>query len=111
MTAQYQIIYWCDIPVQVRGRNGRSRFRRSLSPRFQKTVHRAAFRAKAINGFDYIKEWRLSDWQEGDGDVAALMTAVAAQLENEYGNERLDQLAHNKGNDPHDNPIPNHLLA
>lgn len=103
MTTQYQIIYWRDIPVQVRGRNGRSRLTCPLSPRFQKTVHRAAYRAKAINGLDYIEEWRQSDWQERDGEVEDILTAVVTQLENDYTDARLDKLAHNKGYESYDN--------
>ena len=102
MTTQYQIIYWRDIPVQVRGRNGRLRLARPLAPRFQKTVHRAAFRAKAINGLDYIEEWRLSDWQGRDGEVEDVVTAVATQLENDYTDGRLEKLAFSKGYEPHD---------
>ena len=97
MTSHYQIIYWRDIPTQVRGRNGRSRLTRPLSPRFQKTVHRAAFRAKAINGFDYIEEWRQSDWQGRDGEVEDVVTAVVTELETVYSDEHLDKLARNKG--------------
>lgn len=99
---RYQIIYWRDIPVQVRVRNGRSRLTHPLSPRFQEAVHRAAFRAKAINGFEYIQEWEPGDWQEREGEAQEVITAVAAELEAAYTNERLDQIARNEGHDPHD---------
>jgi len=103
MKSHYQIIYWRDIPTQVRGRNGRSRFTCPLSPRFQKAIHRAAFRAKAINGLDYIEEWQLSDWQDRDDNVEDVLTAVVTQLENDYTDVRLDKLARNKGYKPDDN--------
>ena len=57
-----QVIYWRDIPVQVRVKNGRSRKTHPLSPRFQKTVYRAAYRAKAINGDAYTNAWHSSTW-------------------------------------------------
>ena len=103
MKSHYQIIYWRDIPTQVRGRNGRSRLTRPLSPRFQKAIHRAAFCAKAINGLDYIEEWQLSDWQDRDDNVEDVLTAVVTQLENDYTDVRLDKLARNKGYKPDDN--------
>lgn len=96
---RYQIVYWRDIPVQVRVRDGRSRLTRPLPPRFQKTVYRAAFRAKAITGFDYIMEWQPSDWQERDGEAQNVLTAVAAELEAAYHDERLDKLARNGGHE------------
>lgn len=86
--------------MQIRVRNGRSRLTHPLSPRFHEAVHRAAFRAKAINGFDYIKEWRPSEWQEREGEDQDVITAVSNKLETTYSNQRLEKIAHNKGYDP-----------
>lgn len=103
MSVKYQIIYWRDIPVQIKVRdNNAGRASRPLSPRFQKTVHRAAFRAKAISGFDYIREWRPSGWVEREEAAEILLAAISAELENAYSDERLDALARNKGFEPHD---------
>ena len=100
---QFQIIFWRDIPVQVRVKNGRSRHTHPLSSRFQEAVHRAAFRAKSINGIEYIREWEPSEWQERDGDAEAVITAVTEELESAYSDERLEQITRNKGYDPDDN--------
>lgn len=96
-----QIIYWRDIPVQVRVRNGRIRHTTPLSPRFQQAVYRAAYRAKAITGDAYLNEWRLSDWQEREGELE-VETAVATEQEAAYSDERLDKLARNKGYEPYE---------
>lgn len=96
-STQYQIIYWRDIPVQVRVKNGRNRHTHPLSDRFQQTVHRAAYRAKAITGDAYIEEWRPSEWQAQEGEMADVATAVAAKIEAAFTDETLDQLARNKG--------------
>lgn len=97
---KYSIVYWRDIPVHIKVRIERTRFSSSLSPRFQKAVYRAAYRAKAISGFDYINEWRLSDWQEQEDTAEHVMSAVKADLEAAYSDERLDKLARNKGFEP-----------
>lgn len=103
MSVKYQIIYWRDIPVQIKVRdNNAGRASRPLSPRFQKTVHRAAFRAKAISGFDYIREWRPSGWVEREEAAEILLAAISAELEKAYSDERLDALARNKGFEHHD---------
>lgn len=91
---QYQIIFWRDIPVQVRVKNGRFRQTYPLSPRFQQTVHRAAYRGKAITGDAYIDEWHPSRWME---TAVADAETLVAQLEADYPDERLDKLARNKG--------------
>ena len=99
---RFQIVYWRDIPVQVRVRNGRTRLTHPLSPRFQDAVHRAAFRTKAINGFAYIDEWRPSDWQERAGSPQDVITAVAGELESAYSDKRLQAIMLNGGHDSHD---------
>jgi Virulence factor len=100
--SKYMVIYWRDIPVQVKARDGSTRLSRPLTPRFQQTVHRAAFRAKAITGFDYINEWRPSGWLDSEETAADTITAITAELEAAYTAERLDSLARNKGYEPHD---------
>jgi len=104
MTMKYQIIRWRDIPVKVRVRVGRTRTAYPLSERFQKTVYRAAFRAKAITGDGYTQGWRTSGWSEPQDehgeDPACVAAAVVATMEAEYSDARLDQLARNKGCEP-----------
>ena len=97
MKTKVQIIYWRDIPVQVRVKNGRNRHTLPLSDRFQQTVYRAAYRAKAITGDAYVEEWQPSEWEERVGELVAVATAVAAELEAAFSDERLHQLAQKKG--------------
>ncbi len=109
-----QVIYWRDIPVKVRVKNGRSRLTTHLSPRFQKTVYRAAFRAKAINGQAYTDSWRTSNWRSHEDDADTTINHIAAAIEAAYSDERLDKLAHSKGNEenkPDDDKIPDYILA
>ncbi len=94
---KYLIVFWRDIPVQVKVRDGKERSSRPLTPRFEKAVHRAAYRAKAIHGEAYMREWRTSPWSERDGAAEVVLTAVAADLEAAYSDERLDKLARSKG--------------
>ncbi len=97
-----QVVYWRDIPVQVKVRNGRIRKSQPLSSRFQKTVYRAAYRAKAITGQAYMDAWRPIDWSVQDNTIEDVISGVVAELENAYSAERLNQLAMNKGYEPHD---------
>lgn len=92
-----QLIYWRDIPAQVRVKNGRFRMSKLLSPRFQKTIHRAAFRAKAINGSAYTDSWRSVTLQLDENDAETAVNQIAAKIEAVYTDERLDRLARSKG--------------
>lgn len=100
---QYQIIYWRDIPAQLRVQQGRERLSHQLPDIFQKTVYRAAFRAKAITGDAYQDSWRVEGWFHYEGSAADLneaATAIATEVIAAYDEARLNALALNKGHDP-----------
>jgi hypothetical protein len=100
MSTQYQIVYWRDIPAQVKVRQGSRRVSRQLSLRFQEAIDEAAMRGQATDTDDYLAEWRSSEWQTSEEDAEALADALVAQLEAEYTPERLRELKINKGYHP-----------
>jgi hypothetical protein len=103
MKTLVQIIYWRDIPTHVRVRRGRQRVSHPLPERFQKTVYRAAYRGKAITGQAFEEAWHAEDRVEYEGeetDLQQIAAALAADLEAAYGQERLNDLALNKGRTP-----------
>ena len=82
--ATYQILYWHDIPVQVRAGRRRDRVSYELPPRFQQAVDSAAM-AAGLTGTDaYLEGFVWSDPQERDGTNEAVVTAVAAELEAQF---------------------------
>jgi hypothetical protein len=97
MNPTYQILYWRNIPAQVKVRLGRQRVNRALSPRFQEAIDEAAMRAKTTSTDEYLDEWRSSDAQEAEGDPETLADRLAAELEAAYPDERLMLLVENKG--------------
>jgi hypothetical protein len=97
MSVTYQIVYWRDIPAQIKLRSEKGRLSRSLSPRFQEAIDAAAMRANATGTDAYLEEWRTSPPQQGDGDPERIADVLAAELEEAYPPERLDMLAMNKG--------------
>ena len=61
MTVEYQIIYWRDVPAQLKVRAaGARRLSRELSDRFQKAIDEAAMRAGLTGTDDYLAAWRIS---------------------------------------------------
>ncbi len=95
--ATYQIVYWRDIPAQVKARQGRERVARPLSDRFQVAIDDAAMRSGASETDAYLAEWRTSEPRERTGDPEAVAEALVAELEAAYPPERLRALAEKGG--------------
>jgi Virulence factor len=90
------IIFWRDIPAQVTAGKGRGAARAQLSDRFQEAIDAAAMRAGLIGTDAYLEEWRRASRICGD-DLDTEVAAAAAQLEDEYPDERLERLARASG--------------
>lgn len=102
MSIEYQIVYWRDIPAQVKVRSGRERIGRELSERFQKAIDWAAMAAGVTSTDGYLEEWRTSDWMALQAELpAAELREAASQLVQEieagYPPERLQSIMANKG--------------
>jgi hypothetical protein len=93
MTVTFQVVYWRDIPSQVKVKAGRVRSSLPLSDRFQVAIDRAAMRAGLFNSDDYLNEWRSTDSQERAGEADAVAAAVAAELEAAFPDDKLEQIA------------------
>jgi hypothetical protein len=102
MSIEYQIVFWRDIPAQIKVRDGRERIGRELSERFHKAIDWAAMAAGATSTDGYLEEWRTSNWQAINAELAADgLVETAAQLlqeiEDDYPPERLQSIMTNKG--------------
>jgi len=82
--AEYQILYWHDIPLQVRSGGRRDRVSQELSARFQVAVDKAAMAADLAGTDQYLSELYWSERREREGTPAAVVAAVAAELEGQY---------------------------
>jgi hypothetical protein len=83
MTA-YQILYWHDIPVQVRAGGRRDRVSVELPKRFQEAVDNAAMAAGLTGTDTYLAGFEWSAPMERDGASDEIAAAVAAELEERY---------------------------
>jgi hypothetical protein len=85
---QYQIMYWHDIPVQVRAGGRRDRVSAELPPRFQVAIDNAAMAAGLTGSDAYIETYRWGEAQEREGSPAEVAAAVVAELDAEF--EKID---------------------
>lgn len=82
--ASYQILYWFDIPVQVRASVGRNRRTVPLASRFADAVDAAAMAAGLSASDAYTEQFHWSEAQERDGEPDVVAAAVSAELEAQY---------------------------
>lgn len=94
---EYQIIYWRDVPVQVRVRQGRERVSQLLPERFQAAAKRAAYRGRAITGEAYMSAWNSTPWQNHTATFDEALATIVAAVEADYPPELLVHLIDNKG--------------
>ena len=82
--AEYQILYWRDIPAQLKGFEGKKPISRSLSERFQVEIDRVAMEDGLYGTDEYLDQWQWSEKQEREGSAEAVLDALAAELEAKF---------------------------
>lgn len=86
--ASYQVLFWHDIPVQVKAKEGRVRHSVELPQRFQIAVDNAAMEAGMVGDDAYLETFRWTEPAEREGTAQAVAEAVAAELDTQYA--RID---------------------
>jgi len=79
--ATYKILYWQDIPTQVRAEDGADDVSVELAPKFMARVDRLAMELGREGSDDYLEQWRWSEEQDRPGSARAVAEAVRAELE------------------------------
>ena len=82
--ATYQILYWHDIPVQVRAKDAGGRAGAELPARFQEAIDQAAMAAGMIGSDDYTEAFRWGEQQERAGSAREVADAVVAELDAQH---------------------------
>ncbi|MFV1961823.1 MAG: virulence factor [Acidimicrobiia bacterium] len=90
------VIYWRDIPAQVIASTGDDAHKVELDARFQQAIDRAAMHTGRIGTEEYLEDWRR-DAQPLAGDPEEAAVAAAAELEDRYSPEALNDLVANGG--------------
>ncbi|HSR47675.1 MAG TPA: virulence factor [Anaerolineales bacterium] len=97
--SEIQVVYWREIPAQVRARRGRERLARPLSSRFQEAIDAAAMRAGMSGSDTYLAEWRAGPWEQVDGTLEEAAERRIAEIERGYDPARLQKLTASGGLD------------
>jgi len=95
-----QIVYWRDIPAQIKGREGRKRSSLPLEERFEKAIDAAAMRGGADSTDDYLADFWTSEPIDVEGDLATAMADKVAELQAAFNSETLRSYIANAGRKP-----------
>jgi hypothetical protein len=82
--ATYQILYWHDIPVQVRARDAGGRAGAALPARFQEAIDQAAMAGGLVGSDDYTEAFRWAEQLERSGTAREVADALAAELDAQH---------------------------
>jgi hypothetical protein len=79
--AFYQILYWQDIPAQVKAWDDFDETKVELALRFAARIDQVA-QSKGLTGADeYLSQWKWSDEKEMAGTAEEVAAAVKRELE------------------------------
>jgi hypothetical protein len=79
--ASYQILYWQDIPSQVKAWDDFDETKAELSPRFIEKIDQRAQALGLTGGDDYLSHWKWGEELERPGEAEDVAAAVTDELE------------------------------
>jgi cvfA/B/C family virulence factor len=79
----YKILYWQEVPSQIKAEDERDEVTVSLAPRFMERIDRLAAQRGLQGADDYLAQWQWSDEQEREGPAQEVADAIKAELEAE----------------------------
>jgi len=79
--AIYKILYWQEIPTQIKAEDDSDDVTVMLDSRFMAQVDILAARRGLQSADDYLAQWKWSEEEERDGSAQQVADALKAELE------------------------------
>ena len=79
--ATYKILYWQEVPTQIKAEDDADDVTIELSAKFMERVDRLAAQRGLQGSDDYLAQWRWSEEEERAGLASEVAEAVRAELE------------------------------
>lgn len=79
--ATWKILYWQEIPTQIRAEDDEDDVTLELDGRFLRQVDILAAKRGLQNADDYLAQWKWSDEADRPGSARAVAEALKAELE------------------------------
>jgi hypothetical protein len=81
--ATYKILYWQEVPSQVKAEDDQDEVTVPMSPKFMERIDHLAAKRGLQQSDDYLAQWQWSDDQDRPGTAQEVADAVAAELESQ----------------------------
>ena len=81
---RYQILYWQDLPSQIRAEDEDDEIKILLPQRFQDRIDEAAAERGAQGTDDYLAGWKWGEESERDGTAQEVADAISQELMEKY---------------------------
>lgn len=79
--ATYKILYWQEIPSQIKAEDAQEEVNLELAPRFMERIDQLAQQRGFREADDYLAQWHWSEEEDRDGSAREVAEAVKAELE------------------------------
>ena len=83
MITTFKILYWREIPSQIKAEDEREEVTVALPARFMERIDQLAAKRGLQDADDYLAQWQWSDEQQRAGSALDVAEAVRAELEAE----------------------------
>ncbi len=83
MITTYKILYWQEVPSQIKAEDERDEVTLSLPGRFMERIDQLAAKRGLQGADDYLAQWQWSDEQQREGAAGDVAERVKAELEAE----------------------------
>lgn len=79
--ATYKVLYWQEVPTQVKAEDDADEVTLPFSSRFMERIDRLAAQRGLQGSDEYLAQWKWSDEEEREGSAREVAEAVMAELE------------------------------
>jgi len=79
--ATYKILYWQEIPSQVKAEDDAEDVTLPLDGKFMEHIDKMAAQRGLTGADDYLAQWKWSEEEEREGSAREVAEAVKAELE------------------------------
>ena len=108
MPSQVSILYWKEIPVQVKAENSQTTVSVPLDPRFQEAADAVAMMDGSYGSDDYLDAWQWGEPAEAELEPDETAAQLAERINNGMPQDFVARIRdlHNSGNrDPNPGAI------
>ena len=90
-------VFWRDIPSHIIFKTKSGKFKKQMSPRFEKAIDRAAMRAGKGSSDAYMADWRREIVKIKTDDPQSIVDQEIELLEQMFSNDFLEKTVKSKG--------------